>query len=424
MAEETQDQSDEAPTAPGPLSHLRVLDMSRVLAGPWTGQLLGDMGADVIKVERPGHGDDTRVWGPPFIENADGSSGDGSYYTAANRNKRSIIVDLAKPLGADLVRRLADKSDIVVENFKLGGLAKYGLDYESVAATNPSVIYCSITGFGQDGPYAPRPGYDYIIQGMSGILSITGRPDEKPGGGPIRVGIAVSDLFGGMYATTAILSAIVHRERTGQGQYIDCSLLEAQIAALANQGASYLTTGFVPQRTGNSHPALAPYRIYRASDGHIILAVGNDDQFARACDVLGLSAMKDDPKFKKAKARVANRDELDAAIDAAFLKWKRDDAILALEKVKVPCGPILALDEVFANPQIVSRDMVRKPKRADGTEVPVSRYPVKLSATPASVRRAPPAHGADTDDVLANDLGLSEDEIAALRREGIVGNPV
>ena len=423
MAEETTNQPDEQPAAPGPLSHLRVLDLSRVLAGPWTGQLLGDMGADVIKVERPGHGDDTRVWGPPFIENADGSSGDGSYYTAANRNKRSIIVDFAKPEGAALVQRLAEKCDVLVENFKLGGLQKYGLDYESVVKANPSIIYCSITGFGQTGPYAPRPGYDYIIQGQGGVLSITGRPDEKPGGGPIRVGIAVSDLFGGMYASTAILSAIVHRERTGEGQYIDCSLLEAQIAALANQGASYLTTGYVPQRTGNSHPALAPYRIYKASDGYIILAVGNDTQFARACDVLGLEAMKDDSKFAKAKARVANRAELDAAIEDAFLKWKRDDAILALEKAKVPCGPILGLDEVYANPQIVARDMVKKPKRADGTEVPVARYPVKLSATPASVRRAPPAHGADTDDVLAQDLGLSADEIAVLRKEGVVGNP-
>jgi len=422
MAEEKEQQEEEGnKQGSGALSHIRVLDLSRVLAGPWAGQLLGDMGADVIKVERPGHGDDTRVWGPPFIENADGSQGDASYYTAANRNKRSIIIDFSEPRGAELVRKLADKSDVLIENFKLGGLAKYGLDYESVAASNPSIIYCSITGFGQDGPFAPRPGYDYIIQGMGGVLSITGKPDDEPGGGPVRVGVAVSDLFGGMYASTAILSAIVHRERTGEGQYIDCALLEAQIAALANQGASYLTTGFVPGRTGNSHPSVVPYRIYEVSDGFVILAVGNDTQFERACDVLGLQALPGNPKFATTTARIENRAELDPEIEKAFLKWKRDDAISALEKVNVPCGPILPLDDVFANPQIVHRGLVKKPKRTDGTEIPVSRYPVKMSATPATVRRAPPAHGADTDEVLSEDLGLSNDDLAALRKDGIVG---
>lgn len=404
----------------GALSHIRVLDLSRILAGPWTGQLLGDLGADVIKVEAPGHGDDTRVWGPPFLTNADGSRGDASYYTAANRNKRSIIIDFSKLAGAELVRELAKQADVVIENFKVGGLKKYGLDYDSLAAINPALIYCSITGFGQTGPDAARPGYDYVIQGMGGVMSLNGLPDGEPGGGPLRVGVAVSDLFGGMYASTAILGAIVHKERTGEGQYIDCALLAAQIAALANQGGSYLTGGVVPSRTGNSHPAVVPYRVYEAQDGYMILAVGNDSQFQRACDALGLDDLKADPRFTTNTLRIENRAALDAALEQTFARWKRDDALAALEKAVVPCGPIYALDEIYENSQIRHRELVQHPKRSDGTQVGVAGYPVKMSKTPATTRRAPPGHGADTDDILRDELGLSEDEIAMLKDSAVV----
>ena len=403
------------------LSHIHVLDLSRVLAGPWAGQLLGDMGADVIKVERPGHGDDTRIWGPPFITNNDGSRGDASYYTAANRNKRSIVIDFSKPRGAGLVRELASRAAVIIENFKVGGLKKFGLDYDSVAKTNPNVIYCSITGFGQTGTDAARPGYDYVIQGMGGVMSVNGVPDAEPGGGPLRVGVAISDLFGGMYASTAILGALVHRERTGEGQYIDCALLAAQVAALANQGASYLTGATVPERTGNSHPAVVPYRVYEARDGAFILAAGNDAQFARACTVLGMEEFSEDPRYKTNTARIENRAGLDEALEARFAEWGRADILAALEKASVPCGPIYALDEVFANPQIRHRNLVQRPERADGTEVAVASYPVRMSATPATTRRAPPALGADTGEVLREELGLSEEELETLRGEGVIG---
>ncbi len=421
MKSDSETASSETSSQSGALSHIRVLDLSRVLAGPWAGQMLGDMGADVIKVERPGNGDDTRGWGPPFLTNADGRRGDASYYTAANRNKRSIAVDFAIPRGAELVRQLAQKADVIIENFKLGGLKKYGLDHESVSAANPSVIYCSITGFGQTGPDAARPGYDYVIQGMGGVMSLNGRPDGAPGDGPVRVGIAISDLFGGMYASTAILSALVHRERTGEGQYIDCALLAAQVAGLANQGASYLTGNTVPVRTGNSHPAVVPYRTYETEDGHMILAVGNDTQFARACDVLGLEGLAQDPRYKTNTARIENRAKLDEMLEKAIAKWSRDELLAALEAATVPCGPIFAVDEVFANPQIRHRELVQTPARADGTRVPVAGYPVKMSATPTTTRRAPPALGADTDELLREELGLSAEEIETLREEGVIG---
>lgn len=404
----------------GALSHVRVLDLSRILAGPWTGQLLGDLGADVIKVEAPGHGDDTRVWGPPFVTNADGSQGDASYYTAANRNKRSIIVDFSKPEGAELIRKLAAKADVLVENYKVGGLKKYGLDYDSIAAVNPGIIYCSVTGFGQTGPDATRPGYDYVIQGMGGVMSINGVPDGEPGGGPLRVGIAASDLFGGMYASTAILGALVHKERTGEGQHIDCALLTAQIAALANQGASFLTGNTVPARTGNSHPAVVPYRVYQASDGHIILAVGNDGQFQRACDALGLTELKNDDRFTTNTLRIKNRTALDTVLEDTFARWKRDDALAALENAVVPCGPIFGLDEIYESPQIQHRELVARPHREDGTEIAVAGYPVKLSKTPATTRRAPPAHGAHTDEILREELGFSEENIAKLKSDVVV----
>jgi len=405
----------------GALSHIRVLDLSRILAGPWTGQLLGDLGADVIKVEAPGHGDDTRVWGPPFLTRADGTPGDASYYAAANRNKRSIVIDFANPEGAELVRELAKKADVLVENFKVGGLKKYGLDYDSIAAVNPGIIYCSITGFGQTGPHSKRPGYDYVIQGMGGVMSLNGLPDGEPGGGPVRVGIAVSDLFGGMYASTAILGALVHKERTGEGQHIDCALIGAQIAALANQGSSFLTGGVVPGRTGNSHPAVVPYRVYETSDGHMILAVGNDGQFQRACDALGLDHLKADPRFTTNTLRIENREALDRALEEAFATWKRDEALDVLEKAVVPCGPIYALDEIYENPQIKHRELVQHTTRADGTRIDVAGYPVKLSRTPATARRAPPSHGAHTEEILRDELGYSDDRIAELKAGSVIG---
>jgi len=421
MTQMEQDEQAGQDSTGGALAHIRVLDLSRVLAGPWAAQMLGDMGADVIKVERPGHGDDTRLWGPPFIDNADGSAGDASYYTTANRNKRSIVLDFSDPRGAELARKLAAKADVILENFKVGGLKKYGLDYHSLAGENPSVVYCSITGFGQDGPYAERPGYDYIIQGMGGVMSVTGRRNGTPGDGPLKVGVAISDLFGGMYAATAILSALVHRERTGEGQYLDCSLLDAQAVGLANQASSYLTSGFVAQRLGNSHPALAPYRVYDTADDPVTLAANNNAQFERLCAVLGLDDAGKNPKFTNNASRVKNRAELDALLEDAFAKWRRDDIIAALGNVKVPCGPIYAIDELFADPQIKHRGLVHKPRRTDGTQVPVAGYPVKMSATPTTCRHAPPAHGAHTDEVLRTELGLADAELDALRKEGVIG---
>ncbi len=404
----------------GALSHIRVLDLSRVLAGPWAAQMLGDMGADVIKVERPGHGDDTRVWGPPFIPGENGERGDAAYFTAANRNKRSLAIDFSDPRGAGIVRRMAANTDVILENFKVGGLKKFGLDYESVAAENPSIVYCSITGFGQDGPYAARPGYDYVIQGMSGLMSITGRPDGAPGDGPLKAGVATSDLFGGMYAGTAILGALLHRERTGEGQYLDISLLEAQVAGLANQGAGFLTAGVIPRRMGNSHPNVAPYRVYPVADGDFILAVGNDGQFSRACEALGLEHLRDDPRFATNAARVENRVALDTALEEALGKWTRDDLIAVLEQASVPCGPINRVDEVFADPQIRHRALVEVCARDDGTEIPVVAYPVKMSLTPATCRRAPPTLGADTFDILREELGMREKELEQLRSEGVI----
>lgn len=340
MKKEASSTNSENPAPSGALSHIRVLDLSRVLAGPWAGQTLGDMGADVIKVEHPDLGDDTRGWGPPFLEPRNDGRGDAAYFTSANRNKRSVGIDFSTPKGQALVRALAARSDVIIENYKLGGLAKYGLDYESLKGENPSLIYCSITGFGQDGPYAARPGYDYIIQGMSGLMSVTGHPDGAPGAGPLKVGIAVSDLFGGMYALSAILAALVHRERTGEGQYIDCSLLESQVSALANQGASYLVAGQVPGRLGNSHPTVAPYRVYDVADGQVIVGVGNDGQFLRLCDALGEEALKDDPRFTTNALRVVNRELIDALMEKILKGWKREDLIAKLEQATVPCGPI------------------------------------------------------------------------------------
>jgi len=363
----------------GPLSHLKVLDLSRVLAGPWATQFLGDLGARVIKVERPGQGDDTRAWGPPWFE-----SGVSAYFTCANRNKRSVALDFTSPEGAAKVRELAAEADVVVENFKRGALAKYGLDYASLRAVKPDLIYCSVTGFGQTGPYADRPGYDAMIQGMGGLMSITGEPE----GEPMKVGVAVVDLFTGMYASSGILAALAHRDRTGEGQHIDVALFDVQAAMLANQAANYLATGKAPRRLGNGHPSICPYQAFEAGDGFLMLAVGNDDQFARFCQVAGVPDLAQDSNYATNPARVANRDRLVPLLAELFLSRPRAWWIERLEAAGVPCGPINTLDEVFADPQLLSRGMVIE---QDGLRMVGN--PLKFSATPLPPPTSPPKLG-------------------------------
>lgn len=397
------------------LAGVRVLDLSRVLAGPWATQMLGDFGAEVIKVEKPGAGDDTRSWGPPFLRSAGGGNGDAAYYLAANRNKRSVTIDVSKPQGAELVRRLAPHCQILVENFKTGGLKKYGLDYPSIAALNPSIVYCSITGFGQSGPYAKRPGYDYIIQGMGGLMSLTG----EPAGEPMKSAVAVADLFTGMYAVTAILAALRHAERTGAGQHIDAALLDAQIAMLANLGASYLLSGETPQRLGNHHASIAPYQVLPTADGHIILAVGNDGQFADFCAAAGVR-LCDDPRFASNEARVNNRIELTAALSIIAQTRTTAQWVGALEEAEVPCGPINTLAQVYADPHVVARGAVESVTRADGATIKLAANPLRLSATPPATRAAPPLLGQDTDAVLQELLGASDAELERWRRARVI----
>jgi crotonobetainyl-CoA:carnitine CoA-transferase CaiB-like acyl-CoA transferase len=396
------------------LEGIVVLDLSRVLAGPWATQILADLGADVIKVEKPGAGDDTRAWGPPFT-----ASGDAAYFLAANRNKRSITLDFTTKAGADLIRQLALKADIVVENFKTGGLAKYGLDYDSLRAVNPRLVYCSVTGFGQDGPYAQRAGYDYLVQAMGGLMSITGQPDGAAGAEPMKVGVAVADLFTGMYAVTGILAALRHAERTGEGQHIDVALLDCQVAMLANQAMNFLVSGQAPGRLGNAHPNIVPYQAFATADGHIILAVGNDGQFASFCRVAGLADLAGDPRFARNADRVAHRAVL-AGLIAPMLKTQSTAQwIAALEEAGVPCGPINTIDQVFADPQVQARGLMQPMARADDEAVGLVRSPLRLSVTPARADHAPPLLGQDTDAVLAG-LGLSTDQIASLRAAEVI----
>ncbi len=397
------------------LAGVRVIDLSRVLAGPWSTQILGDFGAEVIKVEKPGAGDDTRSWGPPFLEDAAGEQGDAAYYLAANRNKRSVTIDFAKPAGSALVKRLAPHCQVLVENFKAGGLKKYGLDYASIAALNPSIVYCSITGFGQSGPYAKRPGYDYIIQGMGGLMSLTG----EPAGEPMKSAVAVADLFTGMYAVTAVLAALRHAERTGEGQHIDAALLDTQVAMLANLGASYLISGEKPKRLGNQHASIAPYQVLPTADGHIILAVGNDGQFQDFCAAAGV-ALANDPRFAVNEARVNNREELTAALSHIMLKRSTAQWITILENAQVPCGPINTLDQVYTDPHVLARQAVETVTRADGREIKLAANPLRMSETPPTTRAAPPLLGQDTDAVLRELLDLSEAEIADLRGDGVL----
>ncbi len=398
----------------GPLSHVRVLELSRVLAGPWAAQTLADLGADVIKVERPGGGDDTRAWGPPW------TGGQSAYFLSTNRGKRSVTIDFEKPEGQALVRRLAAEADVVIENFKVGGLVKYGLDYESLKAVNPRLVYGSITGFGQDGPYAARAGYDFMIQGMGGLMSITGKPDGEPGGGPVKVGVAVTDLFTGLYAAIGILGALNHRDRTGEGQWVNLALLDVQVAVLANQAMNHLVGGTPPPRLGNAHPNIVPYQAFATRDGHIILAVGNDGQFARFAQVAGRPDLAADARYATNPARVAHRAELVAVIEALMAERDSRDWLDALEAVGVPCGPINDLAQVFADPHVQARGLRRDlPHPLAGT-VPTVASPIRYSATPVEHTVAPPTLGQHTDAVLADALGLCAADIAALRDKGVI----
>jgi crotonobetainyl-CoA:carnitine CoA-transferase CaiB-like acyl-CoA transferase len=405
----------------GALSHIRVLDLSRVLAGPWAGQLLGDLGADVIKIERPGAGDDTRGWGPPFLKDAAGQdTRDAAYFLCANRNKQSVAIDFTRTEGQALITALAQDSDILIENFKRGGLAAYGLDYATLSAVNPRLIYCSITGFGQTGPYADRAGYDFLIQGMGGLMSITGRRDGEPGAGPQKVGVAVTDILTGLYASNAILAALAHRTVSGVGQYIDLALLDVQIASLANQTMNYLATGTAPVRMGNAHPNIVPYQDFPTADGAMILAVGNDSQFAKLALVAGHPEWAVSPLFATNKARVANRVAFVEAFTAVSVMRTTRDWIAALEAAGVPCGPINTLAEVFADPQVVARGLEIRMEHAAGVAVPLVANPIRMSETPPEYRRAPPVLGQDTRAVLAERLGLDEAAIAALADQGVI----
>jgi crotonobetainyl-CoA:carnitine CoA-transferase CaiB-like acyl-CoA transferase len=400
---------------------LTVLDLSRVLAGPWCGQILADLGADVIKVERPGAGDDTRGWGPPFLRDPEGrESADAAYYLCANRNKRSLTVDFTTPEGQSIIKSLARQSDVVLENFKVGGLAAYGLDYESLRADHPELVYCSITGFGQTGPYAPRAGYDLLVQAMGGMMSVTGRGDDEPGGGPQRAGVAVTDLFTGFYATIGILAALAHRDRTQVGQHIDIGLLDVQVACLANQAMNYLVSGTPPRRHGNAHPNLVPYQDFPTSDGYVLVAVGNDGQFARFCAVLRLPELVADPRFATNRDRVTNRAELIPMLCAVTVTNTTGHWAAALERVGVPAGPINSLDAVFADPQVRARHMrIELPHPVAGS-VPLVASPLNLSETPVAYRRAPPTLGADSAAILRERLEMSDAAIAALKAKGII----
>ncbi|KOP57690.1 L-carnitine dehydratase/bile acid-inducible protein F [Pseudomonas coronafaciens pv. garcae] len=405
----------------GALSHIRVLDLSRVLAGPWAGQILADLGADVIKVERPGCGDDTRAWGPPFLQNPAGqNTTETAYYLSANRNKQSVTIDFTRPEGQRLVRELAAKSDIVIENFKVGGLAAYGLDYETLSAANPRLIYCSITGFGQSGPYASRPGYDFMIQALGGLMSLTGIAEGEEGAGPVKVGVALTDILTGLYSTTAILAALAHRDQGGNGQYIDMALLDVQVACLANQAMNYLTTGVAPGRLGNAHPNIVPYQSFPTADGDLILTVGNDRQFRKFAGVAGQPQWADDPRFVTNKLRVAHRAELIPLIRQATVFKPTGWWVAELERAGVPCGPVNDLAQVFADPQVVARGLAIELPHALGGRVAQVASPIRLSETPVEYRRAPPLLGEHTDQVLQALLGMSSEEVASLRADGVL----
>lgn len=397
----------------GALEGIRVLDLSRVLAGPWSTQVLGDLGADVIKVEQPGAGDDTRAWGPPFLP----GSQDSAYFSCANRNKRSIAIDIASAEGQTLIRRLAAQSDVVVENFRVGGLAKYGLDYDDLRAVKPDLVWCSVTGFGQTGPEKDRGGYDFLIQGMSGLMSVTGDAD----GPPTKVGIPISDLTTGLYAAISILAALRHRDRTGEGQRIDLALLDAQLALMSNQAANWLNGGPEPRRLGNQHPNIVPYQVFACADGDILIATANDRQYAKLCRVLGREELAGDPRYATMDGRSANRDTLLAEIGSVIERWESGPLVGALNDAGVPSGRINTVPEILADPQVAAREQVRSIQRSDGTDVRFVGFPAKLSGSPAQYRTAPPRAGEDGDAILADLLTLDAAEIARLRAAGTIG---
>ena len=411
------------------LDGIRVLDLSRVLAGPWCTQTLADLGADVIKIERPGSGDDTRGWGPPFLQDAQGrDSAEAAYYLGANRNKRSLTCDIARPEGQQLIRDLVAHCDVFIENFKVGDMARYGLDYASLSALNPRLVYCSVTGFGQTGPYRDRAGYDYAVQGMGGLMSITGERDDL-GGGPQKVGVAVADLFTGMYATAAILAALRHAERSGQGQHIDMALLDTQVAMLANLGANYLVSGKVPGRAGNAHQNIVPYQVFEVmppegsapgTRDHIILAVGNDGQFAKFCEVAGVPDLARDARYARNADRVRHRELLVPQLAQILLQRTKADWLAALEAAKVPCGAINNLAEVFADPQVQARNMVTRWQHPLREELALVSSPIRMSATPVRTDLPPPLLGQHTAQVLTALLGYTEEQLAALRTQGVI----
>ena len=403
------------------MGHIRVLDLSRVLAGPWCSQNLADLGADVIKVERPGSGDDTRSWGPPYARDADGNdSSEAAYYLAANRGKRSVTIDIASAEGQALVTELARHADVVLENFKVGHLKRYGLDYDALKLVKPDLVYCSITGFGQDGPYAHRAGYDFLIQGMGGLMSVTGERDDLPGGGPQKAGIAITDLMTGMYATIAVLAALSHRDRTGEGQHIDMALLDVQVAMLANMGSNYLHSGQAPKRWGNAHPNIVPYQTFACADGHLIVAAGNDGQYRKFVEAGGRPELAHDARFATNPNRVKHRDVLVPLLAEMVLSRTREDWIKQLEAAGVPCGPINDIAEVFANPQVQARELVTALPHPSAGTVKLLRSPMRLSETPTRLDLAPPLLGQHTDEVLREVLGHSAAQIDALREKGIL----
>lgn len=386
----------------GALSHLRVLDLSRVLAGPWASQMLADLGAEVLKIEHPDRGDDTRGWGPPHARDARGEPVESAYFLCANRNKKSVALDITTPEAQAQIIELVKRSDVLIENFKVGGLARYGLDYASLAAVNPRLVYCSITGFGQTGPYAQRPGYDFMIQGLGGLMSVTGAPDGDSRGGPMKVGVALTDVLTGLHAVTGILAALAWREKSGQGQHIDLALLDVQVSCLANQAMNYLVTGVSPERLGNSHPSIVPYEAFPTADGNMILAVGNDSQFVSFCRAAGKSEWAVDARFMTNSARVANRVELLRAIRQLTPQRTTQEWVQLLERANVPCGPINTLEQVFDDPQVRARGLkIELPHPVLGT-VPAVASPLRLSKTPVRYRNAAPALGADTAAVLAS----------------------
>ena len=407
----------------GPLAGLKILDMSRILAGPWAGQLLADLGADVIKIERPRYGDDTRSWGPPYLKDRDGKdTEDAAYFFCANRGKKSVTVDITCPEGQEIIRQLARQSDVLIENYKVGGLANYGLDYHSLSKINPKLIYCSITGFGQTGPYANLPGYDFLIQGMGGLMSVTGEPDDpkKETSSPTKVGVAVTDLFTGLYASNAIQAALIERQNSGVGQYIDLALLDVQAATLANQASNYLVGGLVPERLGNAHPNIVPYQAFSTSDGHIIIAVGNDQQFSRLCDALKRSDLANDERFKTNAARVNNRKHL---CDVIHQNLKQHGSAHWLEKLKqcsVPCGPINTIDQVFEDPQVLARGMVISASESRSGKVSMVGNPIKYGRSISEGSLAPQQLGESTDQVLADYLKYSSTRISTLRNKSII----